>query len=129
MVALLNEVYGEDFMTSSSNIYPSEFYESHDDMIEDMVNDEPYHEYIQENKVVNKKIKETFQDNQNNIITCELMNNHMESCNECQKKMKTKYTSMEPYKKKILDIIIYVLSGLFILLLLDIFVRLGKVLK
>ena len=56
MVALLNEVYGEDYLTSSSNVFPSEFYESHEDMIEDMSDDDIYHSY-QLNCLENKSIR------------------------------------------------------------------------
>ena len=132
MVALLNEVYGDDFLTSTSNVFPSEFYESHDDMIEDMSDADIYHSYQQEIKKEEtrrdekkgKKI-ETFE----NIITCDDVESHLNNCTKCQNKMKNRYSKLDDSKKKMIDVVIFLLIGILLLFILDIFVRLGKMLK
>ena len=131
MVALLNEVYGEDFLTSASNIYPSEFYESHDDMLDNMVDDDLYHSYENEIKKVEKKqkIKEKKIETFNNDFTCDDLNSHLLTCQVCQKNVKNRYSKLDDSKKKIIDIFIFLLLGILILFILDIFVRLGKMMK
>ena len=137
MVALLNEVYGEDYLTSSSNVFPSEFYESHEDMIEDMSDDDIYHSYQQEIKKQEKKeIRrdagskgekkiETF----SNVITCTDIESHFNNCTRCQQKMKNRYSKLDDSKKKMIDIVMFLLIGILLLFILVIFVRLGKMLK
>jgi len=130
MVALLNEVYGEDFLTSASNVYPSEFYESHSDMINDMSDEDIYHSYEQEIKKQEKKVKkektiETF----SNVVTCGDIETHFNNCTRCQRKMKNRYAKLDDSKKKMIDIVMFLLIGILLLFILDIFVRLGKMLK
>lgn len=134
MVALLDEVYGKDFLTSSSNVYPSEFYESHTDMLDDMADDDLYHSYENEIKKVEniqkkEKNKEKKIETFNKEFTCSDMNSHLLICQVCQKNVKNRYSQLDDSKKKMIDVFIFLLLGILILFILDIFVRLGKMMK
>lgn len=129
MVALLNEVYGDDFITSSSNVFPSEFYESHTDMIEDMSDEELYHSYQSEIKKAEKKEQKKIETFSNAVITCHDIESHFNNCTRCQKHVKSRFCQLDDSKKKIIDIVIFILLGILLLFILDIFVRLGKMLK
>ena len=43
--------------------------------------------------------------------------------------MKNRYSKLDDSKKKMIDVVIFLLIGILLLFILDIFVRLGKMLK
>jgi len=132
MVALIDEVYGKDFLTSSSNLFPSEFYDSHKEYMDNMSDLEIYKQFLNdEEKPKKKKLKKNndIKENFSNIISCNSFDAHFNSCLKCQKRLRNQYGNMDIAKQKLLNSIIYILTGVFILILFDIFVRIGKYLK
>ena len=143
--ASLNEIYGEDFTKQTTNNFIPNKYKNitnniinynNDDNIEkfydiddsnlDNLDDFDYSddEFIEE--------KENFNNTDN--FNCNKFLYHLSVCEKCRNFAKKKFHNPNkiikiPRKNKsdeILDIALFIISGIFLLFLLDIFLKLGK---
>jgi hypothetical protein len=62
------------------------------------------------------------------VMKCDSILNHIQSCKYCSKFLGQSKRALE-IPKNIMKAIIYIMSCIFILLLLDIFVRIGQLIK
>lgn len=65
------------------------------------------------------------------VITCPDIIDHVKYCDVCRKSLELEFHEDSPYDipEHVVNAIIYIITGIFILFLLDIFVKLGKMLK
>lgn len=80
-----------------------------------------------------EKIKESFDNNDVSTRECEKFLNHLEKCQRCRifliKKFNLDKKPEDIKREQYLDIIIFGLSGIFVLFLLDMVLNIGKNLK
>ena len=69
-----------------------------------------------------KKIKENFDAD----LNCDKVIRHLKKCHKCRSKLKMENNTYSWFTQEIKDILIFVLIGIFIIFILDIFVRLGR---
>jgi len=62
------------------------------------------------------------------VMKCDSMLNHIQSCKYCSKFLGQSKRSLE-IPKNIMKALVYIMSCIFVLLLLDIFVRIGQLIK
>jgi hypothetical protein len=65
------------------------------------------------------------------VLTCSDIVDHVKHCEVCRKSLELEFHEESPYDipEHVVNAIIYIITGIFILFLLDIFVKLGKMLK
>jgi|TARA_B100001971_G_scaffold215172_1_gene258806 hypothetical protein len=148
--ASIKEVYGDDFVVTTQQpfIYKSmlnnnEKYspESIDQEVENFVSEysnklENYEdlENLYEEDFEEDKVMEGFSNQTNNDSDCGHLIEHLAKCPKCRLYLEKHFGGQGNAQKyinkkredQLLDIAIYVATGIFILFLLDIFVRLGK---
>ena len=116
--------------TENINQEIESFVSDYSNGLESYENSEPYEEDDED-------IIESFEDQTTKDINCGHLLEHLAKCPKCRlylEKHFGKQDNAEEYLRKkredqFLDIAIYIVTGIFILFLLDIFVRLGKFMK
>jgi hypothetical protein len=68
------------------------------------------------------KTKEHFESD----LNCDKVIRHLKKCSKCRSKLKMESSSYSWFTQEIKEILIFVLIGIFIIFILDIFVRLGR---
>lgn len=65
------------------------------------------------------------------VITCSDIVDHVKHCDVCRKSLELEFHEDSPYDipEHVVNAIVYIITGIFILFLLDIFVKLGKMLR
>jgi len=152
--ASIKEVYGDDFIVAPNSNQPLEYKsvlnnntkplsEKIEKEVENFVSDysqnlenydnfeELYDEGYEEEEIIEDFDNDNDNDNDSN---CGHLIEHLSKCPKCRlylEKHFGKQDNIQKYIKKkredqLLDIAIYIATGIFILFLLDIFVRLGK---
>lgn len=117
MAALLEELYNQDF---------SDFQNYSKSNLNQMKNNTIYtDEYELDDYYNPQQIKEPF-GNFKNI--CNEFQEHLKTCSECRNKMIV-YKEEKFFTDEVLDLILYIISGIFILYLINLFFNLGKSFK
>ncbi len=65
------------------------------------------------------------------IITCSDICDHVKHCEVCRQSLELEFKDQSPYDipEHVVNGLIYIITGVFVLFLLDIFVKLGRMLK
>lgn len=146
--ASLDEIYGEDFIKQTrSNLIPDKYKDITNNIINYNNYTDNYDNNIENFYDIDDSKLENLDDSDDDYIDEEFDNKdaqncnkflyHLSICEKCREFAKKKFhnpnniikISRKKTSDEILDIALFIISGIFLLFLLDIFIKLGKYIK